>query len=209
MPPRSWFPAAVTYELLTVPVCRKCNKSWEGDSEYMRAVLNVDHRTERNEVVLEIQAKVIRSFARHRQTGPTGDIVKSMREIDLMSPAGVYLGRTGAFDPNMDRLDHVCGQIVRRLYWVHAHTRLPDTHGVGVYVAAAFTPKSQEQYENVARLFAIAQAGGNLSYGDVFSYDHRLERDGLSAWSLNFYGAFPVVAVTIRKTDALTTRQLW
>ncbi len=199
VPPRSWFPEVVDYELITVPACSPCNQGWAADAEYMRSVLVVDHRSNSNPSARELQSKVIRGFARHGRGGPTADIVGTMREVELRSAAGLFVGTTGAFDPNIDKLEHVCSQIVRGLYWSHAGTRLPETHGVGAYIVAAFTPKNAEQRESIEQLIALGLGGNTRELGDVFKFDYRLMGAGSSAWVMQFYEGFVAIAATLEK----------
>jgi hypothetical protein len=209
VPPRSWFPAVVDYELITVPACGPCNKGWAADAEYMRSVLIADHRNNGNASARELQAKVMRGFAHHGRGGPTADIVRTMREVELRSPAGLVVGRTGAFEPNINKLERVCSQIVRGLYSFHAGTRLPDSHAVVAYIIAAFTPQDSEQSEAIEQLIAIGLGGNVRELGDVFTFDYRLIEPGSSAWVMQFYGGFAAIASTLKRENAPPHMRLW
>jgi hypothetical protein len=168
----------------------------------MRNVVVIDYRTAQSGSSAEVRDKALRSFAHHRGGGPTKSIIETLRKVELRSPAGLVVGNTGAFTPDIDRLERVCGAIVRGLYRHHAGERLPDTHGVGVYITAAFDPKDKEHQNSVRQLIAIGLGGNRRRLGDVFEYDYRLIEPGASAWVMEFYGGFPVVAVTISKLTA-------
>jgi hypothetical protein len=209
VPPRSWFPPKVDYALITVPACSRCNQGWAADAEYMRSVLIVDHRNEANESARQLLTKFIRGFARHKRSGPTADIISTLRETEIRSPAGLILGTTGAFAPNIDKLERVCGQIVRGLYWSITKTRLPDSHGVAVHIVAAFTPRDTEHRELIERLIESGMGGNPRQLGDVFAFDHRLIEPGTSAWVMQLYGGFAAAASTLKKSDVLPHRQFW
>jgi hypothetical protein len=209
VPPRSWFPDVVNYQLLTVPACQKCNTGWAADAEYMRNVLMIDHRTPVNASTDEVRSRVHRGFARHRGGGPTKDIVKTMREIELRSPAGLFVGRSATFDPNLEKLERVCAQIVRGLYKIYSGQRVPITHGLGTYILGAITPQTDEQRESINQLLQLSAGGNDHRLGDVFRFDYQLMEGGSSAWYLEFYESFTSIAVTIKKTEVPPTRRLW
>jgi len=175
----------------------------------MRGVLIADHRTSGNASARLLQAKVMRGFARHGRRGPTADVIRTMREVELLSPAGLVVGKTGAFEPNVTKLERVCGQIVRGLYRYHAGERLPESHGVAVYIVSAFTPQDSEQRDAIEQLIAIGLGGNVREQGDVFTFDYRLIEPGSSAWVMQFYGAFAVIASTLSKTSAPSHIKLW
>ena len=202
VPPRSWFPDIVEYQLITVPSCRPCNDGWAADAEYMRNVLMIDYRTRSNVSTDELRARVLRGFAHHRGGGPTKSILKTMRRVEMRSPAGLVIGKTGSFEPDVGNLERVCSQIVRGLYWQHSGERLLETHSVGAYLVSAYTPTDDEQRESIQQLISIGLGGNYRQLGDVFEYDYRLVEAGASAWVMQFYGTFVAIAVTVNKTDA-------
>jgi hypothetical protein len=122
IPPRNLFPAPRPNNLITVPSCKQCNRSFMLDDEYFRLVIadasspkmspeNFDH-------LLKAKHKLF-----------------SARKI--RSAKGLLLNKldrsSGLLAVDRDRVERVLERIVRGLFFCLRGMRLPDTYAVGLW----------------------------------------------------------------------------
>lgn len=115
VPPKSFFPRPRPSNPVTVPACLKCNRGAGKDEEYFLATLMF---TEAG--VTEVGKKLWNGRLRRmyeKNIGLRRRIARSIRRRDVLTPAGIYLGRgmTVAYDAR--RLEAIAMKIVRGLYF--------------------------------------------------------------------------------------------
>lgn len=123
--------------------------------------------------------------------------------MDLITPAGVFVGRSPAFDVD-PRLVSVPRRIARGLLFHHTGRRLPSDYG-----SRAFTleqpeySSEQRRSELIAWLEPVVSASPPRQVGEVFTYLFTTvpEDPIASAWVMLFYGHAIFVALTWREQD--------
>jgi hypothetical protein len=113
VPPRNLFAKPRPGNLVKVPSCYQChseNKQAALDDEYFRLTLTLREDTATHPEVKQILPTVLRSLARPDKVGFTKSLLKSIKKVNVRSRSGLYLGRKGAFDVNLARLDNVAIQ---------------------------------------------------------------------------------------------------
>lgn len=131
VPPKSLFPKPRPSSLVSVPSCRACNVGASKDDEYFRLNLSI-RETDVRPVAKAIADDAIRGLARGRSTAFRTTFLRGVREVDLVSKAGIYLGRGGTYNVNLKRLNSVAKRIVRGLYLHHYKKLLPFGDSVEV-----------------------------------------------------------------------------
>ncbi|HNO75746.1 MAG TPA: hypothetical protein PKG49_09075 [Nitrosomonas mobilis] len=115
VPPRSFFPKPRPSNLITVPCCRRCNQRKEKDEEFFLATFMFSDAAQ-TKVGQELWVeKMNRLYFRGRGVGSA--IRKRMRPLNLVTPSGLYAGKSIGVEIDYDRLDSVVKNVVRGLYY--------------------------------------------------------------------------------------------
>jgi hypothetical protein len=173
-----------------VPACGQCNAAGRRDDEYFRLALALNERIASEPDVQAVIPEVLRSLQRAEATGLRNMFLRGAHQVDQVTPAGLYLGRTMAYNVDLDRLGTVCGRIVRGLWYKHHGSRLPDGYEVKAFATAGLRDIDAETFAETTRLLgSIIETTEPHSVGRIFSYVfHADERDhAISAWILLFY----------------------
>lgn len=187
--PRSWFLDRAGLNLPTVPSCRECNRSYQQDEEYARALL-VSQRNAGPEALELFDAPITRGFRRPQGQGLLHRIYESFENVEITTPTGLYVGRVPAIRVETDRFERVVRKIVHGLYFQHFETRLdPQTH-VDITDLSECSP---DVGRGLARVLPIAGA-----YGHVVRYrcGRVEERPTASAWLIGFFDGVILSCIT-------------
>lgn len=137
IPPKSLFPKPRP-DLITVPCCETCRGNQSPDDEYFKNVIAMRHDVGDHPAAKQIIESVLRSYAKPRKKRFAHALFNSVHELDLHTPAGIYLGKMPAYDVDLDRLCRVIRRITLGLFYHHTGSRLPDDHCCQVYAIAGF-----------------------------------------------------------------------
>ncbi len=116
LPPKSLFAKRYHAELPQVRACVPCNTSSSKDDEEFRRAIWMDERMERHTDHEELMGKVMRSMARPEARWYLHAVATSIEEVDIHSPAGVFLGKRPAYRFRQDRFLAVANRISRGLF---------------------------------------------------------------------------------------------
>lgn len=124
IPPKAIFLTKTT-DLITVPAHVECNKRWELDDEYFRlALINMaypyssDART--------IFSNKLAKFHSPQKTGFKKSILNDLRELDVYTPAGLYLGKQSTLGITANRILPVIQRIAKGLYYLRHKSSFPQ-----------------------------------------------------------------------------------
>jgi hypothetical protein len=119
-----------------------------------------------------------------------------MREVECISPLGIYMGNAHELGVDPRRLNRVIERITRGLFLHHTGRRLPLDCRV-----SAFTSRSLSQRKIATILSLIGDLDSTVyTVGNqTFCYRFSLARDqeNFSFWVFIVYGAFSFSAITI------------
>jgi len=199
IPPKCIFPAPRSSDLITVPACRPCNKSYEKDDEYFRVAVTIPGEHQHDASGQKVWKEGVIKGTMRRSARLKNQIVESIRTLDMRSPAGLYLGSVQTVRMNRARLDRVAKRIVTGLHW-HHFGKVPAAD-VDMTVAMGPDPVHPGRTERVARDLLggrpwIEIGGGAFRYG----YAQVPEQPDWQAWLLLFYSAAAVL-VLLTKND--------
>jgi len=186
VPPRNLFPAPRPSDLITVPACVRCNKSFELDDEYFRIAVVVPADPERDPIAAGLWAETVVRGTLNRSPALKSTIIRSLTRLDMTTPAGIYLGTTPTVRLDRKRLDRIARRIVTALHWHHyGHVPHPE-------VEFTVTMGPDPKRPGVAERVAMDLLGGRpwaIVGGGAFRYAHGRvpENPDWGAWLLAFH----------------------
>jgi hypothetical protein len=136
-----------------------------------------------------------------RSTGFRKAVIGSLREVDVRTPGGLYLGKAGTFDVDLSRLSRVVERIVRGLYSIETGAPLPPDAVVGAYADDGLRDIDSSLFRKLAEHLVVPTLAGKTRVigRGVFKYWFSLAEDAphTSSWVLLFYDTVPFIALTL------------
>lgn len=190
VPPRNLFGSVPKANLVTVPCCRACNDQAALDDEYFRRTLVFRHDIGDTRIGAELSEPVYRSLKNPRQAGFAKSFFRTVREVELETEAGIYLGNTFTYDADHERLDNVACRVIKGLFWHHHGNPLPPDYVVYAYCQTGI-PKGTKAAET-AISFARSVVEENVEHSidpNIFRYWFKFTDKDPSAtgWVLVFF----------------------
>lgn len=193
VPPKNLFAVPRPSNLIKVPSCREChseNKQVSKDDEYFRLKVILREDTADHPEVKQVLPTVLRSLAKPEKVGFAQALFKSIREVDLVTPSGLFVNRKWAHDVDFRRLNSVAERITKGLFYHEKGVRLPDEYEMLVVCSESGLRATEEGKNKLKRIFQGVLANTPKTVGkEVFSY--RVAFTGTdpnaSAWLLIFY----------------------
>lgn len=206
VPPKLLF-AKPRPKLITVPACRACNISASIDDEYFRAGLVFEGVQTENSDALLVETDVIRSLKRFEARGFRNAVISNMREVECISPSGIYLGNAHELGIDPRRLNRVIERITRGLFFHHTGRRLPLDCRVSAFTSRLL---SQSKIATILSLIGDLDSTVYTVGNQTFCYRFSLARDqeNSSFWVFSVYGAFSFSAITIDQRTTISLEQL-
>jgi hypothetical protein len=133
IPPKCLFSRPLPTTLVKVPSCFPCNNGASKDDEYFRTVLSFRHDVDHPDAEVAREA-ALRSLVRPEAPGLRAAFLRGVREVELRTPAGLVLGRAGAYDVDVPRVDRVVRRIVMGLLYQEAGKPLPPGYATKTYL---------------------------------------------------------------------------
>jgi hypothetical protein len=143
---------------------------------------------------------IMRSLEKPMKVGFRKSLLSSMRQRDLLTPAGIYLGRRPTYDVDLGRINRVAARITRGLF-LHESKRHLDPG----WVAVAWQSDSiaEQHHRSAASLVIGALRDAPLkSIGNgAFKYRYRSFPEELngSAFGLVFYDKVGFFGITAQR----------
>jgi hypothetical protein len=181
VPPKCLFPRPRPSDLITVPSCLACNQGAGADEEYFLASMMFTEAGTCPAGRALWQEKIRRMYAKN--LGLRYRIAASLRRVNLVTPAGLFLGRHFSQKPDFPRLEKVVVKIVRGLYYVE-HGLPLSRHTI---VEALFLRSNRER--EAAEKYSHMLKDGQRAWPGIFSYRANRVEDYPqgSMWLLQFY----------------------
>jgi hypothetical protein len=129
----------------------------------------------------------------------TQALLRSVNDVAVHSPTGIYLGQRLAYDVDLDRLSKVIERSTLGLHLEEFKTRLPEGHRCKAYALDGFANASPAQTRKVRTLWGHATSGQRRDLGEnVFTYWFRqLEGpERATLWAFMVYGSLGFIATT-------------
>lgn len=123
VPPKAFFPKPRPSNLTTVPSCWACNQIASRDEEYFLAALMFSDAGVTNPGRKLWTEKLHRMYAKN--LGLRRQVARSLRQIELTTPAGIYLGQRMALYYDEKRLEAVASKVIRGLFFLEQGIAAP------------------------------------------------------------------------------------
>jgi hypothetical protein len=159
VPNKSMFPSPKPSDLITVPSCFACNQGFQRDEEYFLGVITFTEAGVSQEAKKLWDQKLGRMYTKNK--GLRRAIANSLGVTQLVTPAGLYLGRRFAVEPDWKRIRNYFNKIVKGLYYFEFNQPLPSS----VEIRSLMLTDKQKAEEVNANV-AIGQRG----WKGVFEY---------------------------------------
>jgi hypothetical protein len=140
---------------------------------------------------------------RHRRTlskniGLRKRVARSLKEVDVTTPAGLYLGRAMTIQPDEPRLERFVGKIVRGLYYLeYGNSLSPEVQITSHWLRVASDAKHAEKFKDELLV-------GSRQRQDVLEY--RLNRVAAqpdnSMWVIRFFGRVVFWCISVEKGES-------
>lgn len=186
VPPKLFLERPFPPNLLTVPACAGCNRSFKADDEYTRTVLALDIRANWNNAAQCNLPAIVRSLQRPNARGFAEYLGQQSRTMKTLAPDGNHMI---AIQTDQERANRSGMHILRGLYFHETGKRLcGSTADVRVASKAGLTAEHSDML-TIARVFQVFPDHRNGAAGTAFSYAAAFG-DGRSVWLMLLYDYF-------------------
>ncbi len=188
VPPECLFAKPLPNTLITVPSCYLCNHGAHLDDEYFRLMLTANRNIDHPDAIAGRKSSV-RSLTRPEAPGLRLMFVGTLRDEDILSPAGLYLGTAPTYGAETGRLCRVIRRVTLGLrYHETAQGFEADEHVVVLIPGAVKSDDTRgklvQDAKNVRRFGRPGTTARNvLTYWWARVAGH----SNASAWLLRFY----------------------
>lgn len=192
VPPKSFFASPRPDNLITVPSCPECNRSFGKDDERVRNLItSLDLTDSHPAIQSELGDKVARSFSRQQGRSNFEHLAGSLQEVEVTSQSGVYLGRRPALNLDQDVMDRFTERLVRAL--LYHENGVHHAEGEAEWKFAPTRSDLESMPEEITDRLASAP---RKHLGDVFSYLGIYQPNrAASLWVVQFYGALELMVI--------------
>jgi len=177
IPPKNLFRPPLPTDLITVPSCKKCNKSYDLDDEYFRVF--VAGQGYNDEIGKWIWGHKVINSSLKRSPALNAELVKNITPIDSYSSGGIYLGKKEGIFFEVNRVNRIIEKICRGLF-THHHPEI-DISGMNCDINRINIDKEKLQILSSLKRESIG--------GDTFIYWRGFDNQGSckSFWAFLFY----------------------
>lgn len=186
--------------LITVPACPDCHKKADGDDEYFVSRISLQHTTGQNPDAADARGRFDCSLKKPDKRGWRRAFYDTVKQVHVRTPAGIYLGKTSAFDVDLDRITRVVARIVRGLYYHQLGNRLSTETEVDVFAVDGLADLDEDGRKALAFASLVMTAPEQLVGGrQTFWYQFLAvpEEPEATAWFLTFYDSTECLAITL------------
>jgi hypothetical protein len=206
VPPKSLFRSPRPSNLVTVPCCLPCHRTFGKDDEYFRLAISL--RWDVSSAAKEPQEAALRSLWRPQGRRFARGFLRSVREVEVRSPAGLVIGTTGRYTADFPRLECVAERIAQGLFFHHFERRLADDFQAIAYCSDHLEPAYR--YTMAAQLGQTVLRGDRHEIGaEVFEYwvQAQVGDADTSVWLFRFYQATEFVVFTAPRERVAASRR--
>ncbi|HPS59110.1 MAG TPA: hypothetical protein PK514_13480 [Spirochaetota bacterium] len=190
IPPKNIFPKPRASNLITVPCCITCFEGWSKDDEYFRAAIISSYKVSDEPSACSVINTLIRSA--NRSEGFALLLKNSIKDVDVFTEAGIYLGQEGAFKLDVNRIDRVAQRIIRGLFFNAKGYPFPTNYQVIAKIQQFGLNDILEKLQGINFPPLIIIQNGIFCY----TYHETIEDVNSGVWILLFYGTLPIVGIT-------------
>ena len=207
IPPKNLFPLPRPGNMRTVPACLSCNAGFQADDDYLRIALTVPGKAKGHSDREAVLPTVLRGLGRPQAAGLANSLEEQVFFRELITPSGIYLGRTRAIKLDGHRLERTAARIIKGLCFHELGYRLTERHKIHAVniermdEARAWDPKLAQA---LCEVIAHTAEKKRHMVGTTFAYQFAAWPTGSQsvAWLLYFYGRLEFVCTSfLRNSD--------
>lgn len=203
VPPRNLFPGPQPSALVTVPSCDACNQGASLDDEYFRLIVALRHDLDHPDAKIARETAV-RSLSRPEASGLRASFLLGTEFVDLVTPGGLYAGRSGLYEFDVGRLLRVVRRITLGLFYRETCRRLPDSYKASVWLPSVMDTSASplDGLRSMRSIATTLSASGPPKFigNRVLSYWWLPVANGdpnCTSWLMVFYGRVMFLAATM------------
>jgi len=184
------------------------------DDEYLRTVLASNQEAHCHPTARQLYGPIVRSLIRPQSQGFAQTFLRSIRDVTIQTPGGLYLGTAKGVKVDLERLGRIIGKIVCGLFFHEYQRKLRRTHDVvSFFVNPIRQHVSQSEFEkwiNEVRSLMIGCTERSIGHNREFVYRRNLAPRSANRgiWGLTFYGRLHFVAFTVPARELATSRDV-
>lgn len=203
VPPRGLFKEPRPSDLITVPACSRCNRSFSGDDDYFLN-LALEWRASESSDGKGIAAKRLRSMKRKEGRRAWTSFFTKVKAVEVYSPGGLYLAKSFEFALDSDRLVRTVNRIIRGLYFHVTKSPLPIGDYTRSMLYSRYIERHKAESEAMEFIQFLPQLPGQVIGEGTFGFRYCLldEEPFSSIWYLEFYRRFAFIGTTGKQDDA-------
>jgi hypothetical protein len=196
IPAKQFFKNTPEKDLITVPSCLSCNKSFQKDEDFFRQFY-VSFLMEKSSVAMEMfDNEISRSIKRKPSLG--FQMFSQMELKDVYTKSGIYLDKMTAYkisDLDKFRINRVVDKIIKGLFFYEFKQTIPDDWNINIYWITPKVEKEQNLDEMAKNL------RWNVIKEDTFAYGvNYVPNTFQSIWILDFFKT-PLFYILVLKND--------
>jgi hypothetical protein len=198
IPPKALFPQPRPADLITVPSCRTCNGNASRDDEYLKVMGTLRDDLASDPNVQRLLPSVLRGLARPQALRLARSIVSTIREVEIKTTSGLYVGKGIGYDVDLSVLDRVMARTVKGLYFHHFGRPIPAEYDVAAFSFDGLRSVEQPLRENITDTITALTSQQPHRVGDrIFLYWYQTPpgHEVVSAWLLLLYLRLPFLCI--------------
>lgn len=198
IPPKNLFAEPRPSDLVTVPCCERCNGKASLDDEYFRIMICPREEVAEHPQASRVLPTTLRALTKPKKKGFRKAFLNSVHEVDLVTPSGLYLGKAGTYDVNLERLSKVAARIVKGLFFYEKGFRLPDRYTAFAYSESSFDWNQSDLQPMLGIWGSLLSIQPCIIANGAFSYRFKFLEDdsNCSIWLQVFYEKVVFIGAT-------------
>jgi len=190
IPPKSLFPSPRPNNLITVPCCEQCNKSFEENDEYFRNVIVVDEKVAQQPEARKLVKKVIRSFDRPEGFKKVKEWRSRLKFAEVQTKGGIFTGIKPIYEIESDKIRCVINRITKGLHFKERKEILSDDYEIiSFFVEDWLRSPDKIQSILVEEVLEPMKKIKPIEIGkNIFSY-RRINLENQNCWLYIFFNA--------------------
>lgn len=188
--PKSLFSKENREALVTVPCCMECNNSFAKDVEYFKNMVLLREDVSNQSTARNIVDEVQRALLRREKEKFTDNFLNTTKEIDIITPAGIYLGKKRAYKIDMNIIYAVIERSIRGLYYSQTKRIIPFDYIIRVVDKTLSEDLTDHDKNFIVGLEGVLREVKEHSVGnDTVKYKFVVSegKDFCSLWKVTLY----------------------
>jgi hypothetical protein len=196
VPPRGLFGKNPKCNLITVPSCQKCNNDTSKDDEYFR-LLALEIGASETPVAPEVNESNVRAILHPKKKGFRESIFRTLRPVELLSPAGLFIANTFTVNMKIDRLLRTVEKTIRGLFFSIKDHPVPEDHDIWCCLMLTMPEVALSRFRELLPLFQPVQEIGEKVFR--YRWGCQAECPETVVFQLGFYERFDFFGYTMPK----------